>query len=149
MSDYIIFTVGNNGYALAVDQVERISPIANLTPVPNAHPFIDGMMLYQNQAIRVVNFRKMTMMNAPEETDDAQSISHPHQKLLIYQGEEGFFAIKVDTIQDIAQIDESAIKQYTSTVDIGDYLQTQGVIEYKKRLIIVIKALKLPQEAAA
>lgn len=147
MRDYIIFTVGENGYALAVDQVERISPISQLTPIPNAHPFVDGMMLYQNQAIRVVDFQKMTNMELSAKGE--QEASSPHQKLLIYQGEEGFFAIKVDTIQDIAQIDEATIKQYSSTVDIGDYLQTLGVIEYKKRLVIVIKALTLPHEEVA
>lgn len=148
MRDYIIFAVGENGYALAVDQVERISPISQLTPIPNAHPFVDGMMIYQNQAIRVVNFCKMTHMDEKEEIAGEKGASH-HQKLLIYQGEEGFFAIKVDAIQDIAQIDEAMIKQYSSTVDIGDYLQTQGVIEYKKRLIIVVKAITLPHEEVA
>lgn len=149
MRDYIIFTAGGNGYALAVDQVERISPIPHLTPIPNTHPFVDGMMLYQDHAIRVVNFRRMINMKDAEEKLSSDDSALPHQKLLIYQGEEGFFAIKVDTIQDIAQIDESAMKHYSSTVDVGAYLQTEGIIEYKKRLIVVIKSLKLPQEEAA
>lgn len=149
MRDYIIFTVGENGYALAVDQVERISPIPHLTPIPNAHPFVEGMMLYQNQTIRVVNFRRMISLKGAEESLSRDGSPSLQQKLLIYYGEEGLFAIKVDTIQDIVQIDESAIKQYSNTVDVGVYLQAEGVVEYKKKLIVVIKTLKLPHEEAA
>lgn len=149
MRDFIIFTVGENGYALAVDQVERISPIPHLTPIPNAHPFVEGMMLYQNQTIRVVNFRRMISLKGAEESFSRDGSTSLQQKLLIYHGEEGPFAIKVDTIQDIVQIDESAIKQYSNTVDVGAYLQAEGVVEYKKRLIVVIKTLKLPHEEAA
>lgn len=141
--DYIIFAVGENHYALAVDQVERITPLTQLTPIPTVHPFVDGMLLYQNQTIKVVDFRKMTGMTSQE----AEAGKHS-QKLLIYQAKEGFFAIKVDTIHDIVQIDESAIKRYSDTVEIGECMQTEGVVEYKKRLVVLIKALYLPQERA-
>lgn len=257
MRDYLIFKVGENGYALPVDQVERISSIPYLTPLPNGNPYIDGVMLYQNKSTKVVNFRKITDL-PPHETEIAktfvqvkkdheiwvESLAHaigsgedfklttdPHacrlgrwldsysthdpevlailrhlmpihaqlhetgkkilairreepetaykmlqeeisaiytqttaqlermlhkaedisanmQKLLIYHSTEGFIAIKVDKIDDIIALDESTIKPYAKSVEIGAYLETQGIIEHKKRLIVVVKMIKLPDEEA-
>ena len=60
MSDFIIFSVANNDYALEVSKVDRIDQIPKLTPIPNAHLFIDGLMRYQDNTIKVINFRKMS-----------------------------------------------------------------------------------------
>lgn len=73
MSDYIIFTVGEAHYAMDVSNIERIDQIPTLTPIPNAHPFVDGMMMYQDHTAKVVNFRKMTNV-----------ISHEDQTLALF-----------------------------------------------------------------
>ncbi len=67
MEDYIVFTVGTNFYALNVANVERIIQMPSVTAIPNAHPFVDGMMSYEKRVTKVVNFRKMTAMTAHEE----------------------------------------------------------------------------------
>lgn len=67
VSDYIIFTIGASDYALEVVNVDRIDQVPHLTPMPNAHPFIDGLMTYQSLTAKVINFRKMTNMQTHEE----------------------------------------------------------------------------------
>jgi chemotaxis signal transduction protein len=67
VEDYIVFTVGTNFYALNVANVERIVQMPSVTSIPNAHPFIDGMMSYEKRITKVINFRKMTAMDAHEE----------------------------------------------------------------------------------
>ncbi|MFH0709807.1 MAG: chemotaxis protein CheW [Pseudomonadota bacterium] len=253
MEDYIVFTVGTNFYALNVENVERIIQMPSVTPIPNAHPCIDGMMSYEKRVTKVVNFRKMIAMTAHEEevhalfqrvgndhkiwvdtfmaamennsgfalttdshacrlgkwldsysTHDAdvlailkvlrpthsklhdrgreilalretnpeealdqarreivsifsmtlgeihkmgemsQSISGHMQKLLIYQGGESFFAIKVDAIDDMARIEPSMIKSVDSSNSLGDFLETSGVVEMGERLVNVIKSVSMP-----
>ncbi|MDD4854445.1 MAG: chemotaxis protein CheW [Sulfuricurvum sp.] len=65
-SDYIIFTIGESSYALEVGKIDRIDQVPHLTPIPNAHPFIDGLMTYQSLTAKVINFRKMTNMQTHE-----------------------------------------------------------------------------------
>jgi chemotaxis signal transduction protein len=67
MSDYIIFTIDEANYALEVSKIERIDQIPTLTPIPNAHSSIDGIMMYQNHTAKVVNFRKMTNVISHED----------------------------------------------------------------------------------
>ena len=139
MSDFIIFSIGVSDYALEVSNVERIDQIPKLTPIPNAHPFIDGMMSYQEHTLKVIDFRKMT----EDKSEEPPLFS---QKLLIYRANGGLFAIKVDGIKDIIALDDADIKSYSHQVKVGACLQTRGVVEYKKSLVVVIDKVRLPDE---
>jgi len=67
VNDYIIFTVSGNYYALQVASIQRIVQVPSITPIPNAHPFIEGMMSYENKVSKVVNFRQMMALKPYEE----------------------------------------------------------------------------------
>lgn len=142
MSDFIIFTINEAQYALDVSNIERIDQVPPLTPIPISHAFIDGIMMYQGDTLKVLNFRKMT--NAPGEEPIGST-----QKLLIYRDKKGLFAIKVDSIKDITAFDSSSIKPYAHSVTVGEYLLTRGVVEYKQSLVVVIDTVELPRDEAA
>jgi len=142
VSDYIIFSIGEAHYAMDVSNIERIDQIPALTPIPNAHAFVDGMMMYQDNTLKVINFRKMTNAQGVEP-------SITSQKLLIYRDKNGLFAIKVDSIKDITAFDDSSIKPYSRTVSVGDSLFTRGVVEYKQSLVVVIESVSLPHDEVA
>jgi len=260
MSDYIIFGIGQSDYALDVSSVDRIDQIPKLTPMPNAHPFIEGLMTYQDHTLKVVSFRKMTKVTPHEEqmlaffnqviqghhnwvnaletslregtpfklaldphlcqlgkwiysyqahdpevlaiiralipvharlhetgaellqcnavnheeamqrytkeivngiyvetmrllgemVRKSAEVSMHSQKILIYRTQQGsdggMFALKVDGIKDIIAIDDAMIKAYSHQAKVGTCLQTRGVIEYKKSLVVVIDAVKLPDD---
>ena len=139
MSDFIIFSIGSSDYALEVASVDRIDQIPKLTPIPNSHPFVDGLMTYQEQTLKVLNFRKMTGTSLCDKDESSQ-------KILIYRANDGLFAIKVDAIKDIIAIDDTQIKPYSHRVKVGACLQTRGVVEYKKSLVVVIDTVRLPDE---
>lgn len=142
MSDFIIFTVNEAHYALDVTNIERIDQVPLLTPIPNAHSFVDGIMMYQDHTLKVINFRKMTNTQGEEPASSSQ-------KLLIYRDNKGLFAIKVDSIKDIMAFEPSSIKSYAHVVTVGQYLLTRGVVEYKQSLAVVIDSVELPCDEAA
>lgn len=255
MTDLIIFQVKQNRYAMDIENIQRIVQAQALTPIPNSHPYIEGMMSYEERVIKVVNFRKMvnlepyddelktlfsTLKGQHKEWVDALSYSvsnntsfqkttdphacdlgkwldsftsyddhvsgilkglnhnHKHlhtsaedilvlsetdhekaqklvdtdihetyqrtmgavddfikefdivadslQKLLIYQCENALFAIKVDSIVDIAHIDASSIKEAEESNKVSEFLELEGVIEMNDVLINVIKEVSLPQD---
>lgn len=81
MSDYIVFTIGTNLYAIEVTNVERIVQIPNVTPVVNAHPYIDGMMVYEHKTTKILNFRKTAGMSSQEEemAHIFEQVLHDHE----------------------------------------------------------------------
>lgn len=62
MTDLIVFSVGDNKYAMNIENVQRIIESTSLTSIPNAHKF-DGMMSYEDKVIKVLSFRKLIEMN--------------------------------------------------------------------------------------
>ena len=255
MIDLIIFEVKESRYAMDIANIQRIVQAQALTPIPNAHAYIEGMMSYEERVIKVVNFRKMvniepyddelkslfeTLKGQHKEWVDALSyavsnqtnfqkttdphacdlgkwldnftsyddhvseilkgLNHNHkhlhksaeeilqisqedhnraqklvdtdvhetyqrtmgavdtfmnefdivadslQKLLIYQNGTSLFAIKVDSIVDIAHIEPSNIKEAQESNKVSQYLELEGVIELNDVLINVIKEVRLPQD---
>jgi len=59
MIDLIVFSVDNNKYALNIENVQRIIQAVELTSIPNAHPYIDGMMSYEENVVKILNFRRL------------------------------------------------------------------------------------------
>lgn len=61
--------------------MERIIQIPSITAIPNVHPFVDGMMSYEQRITKVVNFRKMTAMDSHEEEISAlfKRVASDHQ----------------------------------------------------------------------
>lgn len=70
-TDYIVFAIGNNAYAIDVANVERIIQIPKVTPVVNAHRYVDGMIVYQGKTTKILNFRKASGMKSQEEELEA------------------------------------------------------------------------------
>ena len=67
MTDLIVFSVGSNRYAMNIENIQRIIQASALTAIPNAHPFIDGMMSHEESVIKVMSFRKLIKLVSYEE----------------------------------------------------------------------------------
>ena len=142
MIDLIVFSVENNRYALNIENVQRIIQAVELTSIPNAHEYIDGMMSYENSVIKVLNFRKLT--DLPPHKDEDKDIEDSSLKFLFYENKDEKFAIKVDFIDDISHVEESDIMNNDENSNTNEFLQLQGVLDIDGVLINVIKTIKLP-----
>lgn len=141
MEDYIIFTIGDNYYALSVESIQRIIQVPFVTAIPNAHSMVEGMMSYESRVIKVVNFRAMMGMESFEESTTGKS-----QKLLIYQTESTVFGIKVDQIEDIKSLDCSTLKYIDRIEANASFVEMSGVIEIDDKLVNIIKSVTLPMK---
>jgi len=142
MIDLIVFSVANNKYALNIENVQRIIQSVELTSIPNAHEYIDGMMSYEDNVIKVLNFRKLTNLEPHE--DDNKDPQDSSLKLLFYENKDEKFAIKVDSIDDISHIQEEDIMNTEETNVNNEFLKLSGILDIKGVLINVIKTIKLP-----
>lgn len=160
MIDLIVFSIGNNRYALNIENIQRIIQTSELTDIPNAHKLIDGMMSYENKVIKVLNFRRLIGLFSYEEEvmadhknlhagmralELSKSDKEEASKLVIYEKEGQYFAIKVDSIVDIVHIDESKIIEADKEHGNSEFLQLQGVMEIDGVLTNIIKTLNIPK----
>ena len=254
MVDLIVFSVGSSNYALNIENIQRIIQGRDLTKIPNAHEVIDGMISYESDVIKVLNFRKL--IGLPTYNDELEKlfaklkVSHqdwvdelknsiyngtsftkttnPHkcelgmwldnfksvddsitavlndlvhnhkqlhllgaealeiydvdqnkaktivdkqisekfshtmkaidtfiaeldkvsnslQKLIIYEKDDKNFAIKVDSIEEIANIDNSEIMNTDEDHNMGEFLELQGILDIDGVLINIIKTVDIPK----
>ncbi len=255
MVDFVIFKLAHSVYAIEIEKVQRIIQTPQLTDIPSAHEYVDGMMSYESRVIKVVNLRKMMGLVTYDDEmlvlfddlkkqhvawidalEDAIYNDHPFskttnphmcqlgkwldgftsyddnvsnilkdlnanhkalhnsatavlemaktdkeaakkdfdvrikqiyhktiasidlfiaefdtvaaslQKLLLYHYNGADFAIKVDSIVDIAHLDENVIQKSSDDNVVSEYLELNGVIELDGELVNVIKEIKLPQK---
>lgn len=143
MIDLIVFNVGASRYALNIENIQRIIQLVELTEIANSNDLIDGMMSYENSVIKVLNFRKLLGFSAHE--DDGSDVEDSQQKLLFYEDSSVNFAIRVDSIEDIAHIQESQIMSNDEEQNKSEFLELAGVLDLDGVLVNIIKTLKLPK----
>ena len=54
---YILFVVAGTTYGVRSDDVLHMEMIEHVTPVPNAPPFVEGVVFSRGQVVPVVNLR--------------------------------------------------------------------------------------------
>ena len=81
MTDYIVFSVKSNQYAIDIEKIKRIIPVPKVTPLPNSHVLIEGMISYEEQVIEIVDFRALVSLLPFEEEllKQFQELKQQHQ----------------------------------------------------------------------
>lgn len=146
MIDLIVFSVANNRYALNIDNVVRIIQATSLTEVPNSHRLIDGIISYEGNVLKVLNFRKLLNLKPHEEDITELKKSEDYeQKFIFFVNNNVTFAIKVDDIDDITHVEESGIMCGDDEHNSSEFLDISGVLDLDGVLINVISELRLPK----
>lgn len=55
--NYILFTVAGTAYALPSQDVAHVEMVEQITRVPNAPPFVDGVVFSRGQVVPAINLR--------------------------------------------------------------------------------------------
>ena len=87
-------------------------------------------------------------MNTMKDIDsfiaEFKMVTNSLQKLVLYENNGSSFAIKVDSIEDIAHIEDTMIMNSDEDHNISEFLELQGVLDLDSVLINVIKTVKIP-----
>jgi purine-binding chemotaxis protein CheW len=131
---FILFTVAGTTYALRSRQVAHIEMVEQVTPVPNAPPFIDGVVFSRGQVVPALNLRtRFGFDRAPYDL---------RTRLLVVQTDGRSVGLLADSAREFLPLDTGAIQPPGAGLgDLsGRYLE--GVANVGDRLILV---LNLPE----
>ena len=88
------FMIGNNHYGINVAKVREILPYQLITPVPNSHPYIEGLFMPRDEIITVVELARALSLKADVNPTDMLIVTnfnalniafHVHQVLGIHR----------------------------------------------------------------
>lgn len=127
------FTLGGNHYGINVAKVREILTCEKVTPVPNAHPCIEGIFMPRDTMITVVNLKKS--IGLPSQDDKGLLIVTNFNKLNI--------AFRVDEVLGIHRVSWEEIIKPDATINQAGAGVSTGIIKLDNKLIIILDFEKI------
>ncbi|MBQ4530473.1 MAG: chemotaxis protein CheV [Lachnospiraceae bacterium] len=127
------FTLGGNHYGINVAKVREILTYEKVTPVPNAHPSIEGIFMPRDTMITVVNLKKSIGMADNEEKG----------LLIITNFNKLNIAFRVDAVLGIHRVSWEEIIKPDATINAAGAGVSTGIIKMNNKLIIILDFEKI------
>ncbi len=128
------FRIGANYYGINVAKVREILPYKEPTPIPNAHPCIEGIFMPRDEIITIVDLARYLNMPASDGGKDMYIVTN-FNKLNI-----GFH---VHSVMGISRVSWSEISKPDATLNgHGNGIAT-GIIKLQGKLIVILDFEKI------
>lgn len=127
------FMLDENCYGINVAKIKEIIPFQPVTPVPNAHPSIEGIFMPRDTMITAINLKNCLQRGVSE--DKGLFIITNFNKLDI--------AFHVDSVVGIHRISWRDIIKPNATVNNVDVGVSTGIVKYEDRLVIILDFEKI------
>ena len=128
--NYILFTVAGTSYALPSQDVAHVEMVEQITRVPNAPAFVDGVVFSRGQVVPAINLRaRFGFERAPLDMSS---------RLLVVQSGARLVGLLVDGCREFMTVPASAIHPPGDALT-GDSTQyVTGVASVGDRLIVLL-----------
>ena len=127
------FMVSGNSYGINVAKIKEIIPYQSVTPVPNAHPSIEGIFMPRDIMITAIDLRNCLQ----------RGTSEPGGLFIITNFNNLDIAFHVDSVIGIHRVSWSEIIKPNVTVASSDEGVSTGIIKVNEKLIIILDFEKI------
>ena len=131
------FLLEGQHYGINVAKIREIITYQNVTPVPNAHPSIEGIFMPRDTMITAINLRNCLQMRDYEEKEKATSL------FIITNFNQLDIAFHVDAVLGIHRVSWNQIIKPGSTVSTSEDGISTGIIKIDGELIIILDFEKI------
>ncbi|MBF0568322.1 MAG: chemotaxis protein CheW [Nitrospirae bacterium] len=131
----VTFTLGTEEYAIDILRVQEINRMTDITIVPNAPPFVEGVVNLRGKVIPVVSLRKKF------EIEDRASDESSRVMIVDLQGVT--IGLIVDAVSEVLRVSSDIVE---STPPMSSNIDTEfifGIAKLNDRLIILLDIDKM------
>lgn len=127
------FKLGESYYGINVAKIREILSYMPITPIPNAHPCVEGIFMPRDTMMTVINLRKCLGM--PDLDTEGLFIITNFNKLNI--------AFHVDQVIGIHRVSWEEIIKPDSTINAQENSAATGVIKLDNKLVVILDFEKI------
>ncbi len=127
------FRIGDNSYGINVAKINEIITYQPVTPVPNAHPSIEGIFMPRDTMITAIDLRNALQLGESE----------PGGLFIITNFNKLDVAFHVDKVVGINRYSWKQIIKPDATINNGEEGISTGVIKMDDRLVIILDFEKI------
>jgi two-component system chemotaxis response regulator CheV len=128
------FKVADNYYGINVAKIREILTYQHVTPVPNAHPFVEGIFMPRDTMISVINLRRCLGYD-----DDPNIVG----LFFITNFNNLNTAFHVDEVLGIHRVSWEQINTPDGTIQSDDNGVSTGVLKLEDRLVVILDFEKI------
>ena len=126
---YILFELAGTTYALPTQCVQHIEMLEHVTPVPNAAPFVEGVVFSRGQVVPAVNLRSRFGL--------ARQTHTPRTRLMVLNINGRLVGLVVDQAREFRTIPSSSIVPIEPAVAQMSGNSLKGTATVEGRLILL------------
>ena len=129
------FEIGTNHYGINVAKIKEILPYKAPTPIPNAHPCIEGIYMPRDTIITIVDLAKALNIPPRQNTNYDMYIVTNFNMLNV--------AFHVHNVLGINRVSWSDISKPEESISNGGNGVATGIIKMNDRLIVILDFEKI------
>jgi purine-binding chemotaxis protein CheW len=119
----VIFTLGNEKFALETSLVHGIEKMMNITRVPNAPSYIKGLANLRGTIISIIDLKKYLNIEKVSEEEN----------IIIIEADEERIGLMVDSVDEVVEITQDMIEKIYDNNDIAI-----GIINFKDYIVTLL-----------
>lgn len=127
------FKLDGNAYGINVAKIKEIINYQEVTPVPNAHPSIEGIPMPRDTMITAIDLKNCLQ----------RGVSEPGGLFIVTNFNKLDIAFHVDSVVGIHRVSWREIIKPGSTVSTSEDGVSTGIIKFDDRLIIILDFEKI------
>jgi chemotaxis signal transduction protein len=127
----VLFNVAGTTYGLPSGQVRHMEMVEQVTPVPNAPPFVEGVVFSRGQVVPVVNLR--VRFGFERAARDLRS------RLLVVESSGRTIGLLADDAREFVAIPDGSIQPPSDAIGglSGNYVE--GIATLGDRIVLMLK----------
>ena len=132
----VTFDLLGEEFGVPILDVREIIQMLDITPVPNAPKFVEGVINLRGQIIPIVDLRKRFNLETSETTEE--------NRIVVVEVNNNTLGLIVDGDSEVLRIPEDLVKPAPALIagGIGSEF-IKGIAYYKERMIILIDLYKV------
>ena len=131
------FRVGRETFGVPIHLVHEIVRVPEITAVPEAPEYIEGVINLRGKIVSVIDLRKR--FGEEQITPDRKN------RVIVVESEKKLVGLIVDAASEVMKIPEVEVENPPNVFDSGELNYVTGVGKLKGRLIILIDLTKILQ----
>ena len=127
---YVVFRLLGEDYALSIAGVHTVEKIMPITRVPNAPPFVDGVVNLRGDVVPVINLRRRLGLPPADADVDAH--------IVVALEDDQLVGLIVDEISHVMSLPQTAIQAAGQVVGETNRSFLQGIAKNEDKLIVIL-----------
>jgi purine-binding chemotaxis protein CheW len=131
----VIFKLGNEHYGVNIAAVESIIKLQDITSVPRAPEFVEGVTNLRGTVLPVIDLRRRFGLPPEENTKDT--------RIVVIEMNGSVVGMIVDAVTEVLRISQEAIEPPSPLVTTIDSAFITGIAKVAGRLVILLDLSKI------